>query len=708
MSRQFQVGCDIGGTFTDVVVADSEGRVYTDKADTTHDELTLGVVAALENVAGQIGIGVDEVLSATTRFINGTTIVTNSIAELRGARVGLITTKGMGDIMRIARSPRNPQRDHHLQGNVPDLVERNHIVEVEERVDKTGSIVVPMRDEAAQRAVDLLVERGVESVAISLMWSFRNGEHEERLAALFAEQHPDLYVSVASRVHPLMREYERTVTTVLNAYTGIRVSEYTQEIERVLRERGLTVPVSLMQSFGGTLSTADARERPIALVDSGPAGGVVGTSRLATISGIPNLIAADMGGTSFDVSVLADNEYSVTQRVMLREFLTGLSKIEIISVGAGGGSIGWIDARGVPQVGPRSAGSSPGPACYDRGGEEPTTTDAAVVLGIIEPTTFLGGRRTLNAEKAEQAVRTRLAEPLGTSVEEAAAAMHRLTVATMSDAVRQVTVERGLDPRDFVFCAYGGALGMFAADICRSMQIRQAIMPHSSSVFSAYGLLGTDDVRNVALSVSWGGEEDMSHVREALLGLERRALDGLLEAGYAADDVEVVWQGDFRFVGQLHDLTVPIPRSAELSLADLESVRDGFAARFEAEYGEGTAWQNAPVVLEAVRVIASGRPEKFEEKPSDAAPASQAVAATATRRVFRPEAGDFADVPIHHAADLATGTVVEGPAIVEHPLTTVLVPEEWRLEVDALGNYRLEDLAVPIAEQHDAAAPAYA
>ncbi|HEV7527537.1 MAG TPA: hydantoinase/oxoprolinase family protein [Solirubrobacteraceae bacterium] len=692
MQRQFQVGCDIGGTFTDVVVTDSDGRVYTDKSDTTHGELTLGVVSALESVAGQLDLGLEEILRATTRFVNGTTIVTNSIAELRGARVGLITTKGMGDIMRIARSPRNTQRDHHLQGNVPDLVERDCIVEVQERVDRTGEVVVPLTAQEAERAVQALVEKEVESVAISLMWCFRNGAHEEMLASLFAERHPDLYVSVASRVHPLMREYERTVTTVLNAYTGIRVSEYTQEVERVLRERGLGVPVSLMQSFGGTLSAADARERPIALVDSGPAGGVVGTSRLARATGMPNLIAGDMGGTSFDVSVLANNEYSVTQRVMLREFLTGLSKIEIISVGAGGGSIGWIDARGVPQVGPRSAGSSPGPACYGRGGTEPTTTDAAVVLGLIDPETFLAGRRTLDADKAAEAIRTRLAEPLGTSVEEAAAAMHRLTVATMSNAVRSVTVERGLDPRDFVFCAYGGALGMFAADICRSMQIKEAIVPHSSSVFSAYGLLGTDDVRNVARSVSWGGDQDVKEVRETLLGIERHALEGLHEAGYAEQDIEIVWQGDFKFVGQLHDLTVPIPRKTELSLADLQEVRDGFAERFEAEYGEGTAWQNAPVILEAVRVIASASPEKFEERASDT-DAGGSASPVGSRRVFRPESGGWAELPIYRAADLSAGSVIEGPAIVEHALTTIVIPEEWRLQVDRHGNYGIVDLA---------------
>src|SRR5919199_1395017 len=380
----YQIGCDIGGTFTDIVVVTSDGAVYTDKSDTTPGDLTEGVLAALEAVCGQLGAGLDDVLADTTRFVNGTTSVTTSIAELKGAKVGLIPTAGFRDPLRIARAPRTNERDHHRQVNVPDIVPRDCIVEVAERIDKTGSVVIPLDRYQAATAIDALVAKGVESIAISLLWSFANNAHEEDLARIVAERHPDIYVSVASRLYPMAREYERTVTTVLNSFTGLAVVRYTERIEGLLRERGLKAPMSFMQGFGGTISAEDARERPISLVDSGPAGGVVGARHLGDELGIENVLTGDMGGTSFDVSVLPEGRFTVTQRVMLRELLTGLSKIDVLVVGAGGGSLGWIDARGVPQVGPQSAGAEPGPAAYGRGGTEPTVTDAVVALGIID------------------------------------------------------------------------------------------------------------------------------------------------------------------------------------------------------------------------------------------------------------------------------------------------------------------------------------
>ncbi|MBA3842294.1 MAG: hydantoinase/oxoprolinase family protein, partial [Actinobacteria bacterium] len=394
MSARFQIGCDIGGTFTDVAVVSDEGLVFTDKADTTPGDLSGGMLTALASVAAQVGLSLDELLRATTRFVNGTTIVTNSIATLTGARVGLVTTRGHGDILRIARSPRNEHRDHHRQLNIPQIVPRERIVEVDERIDKKGTPVVALQEGDARRAVEaLVVQGGVESIAISLLWSFTNPAHEELLARIVEEEHPGIFVSVGSRLHPVMREYERTMTTVLNAFTGLRVAAYTETIERELLRRGLPVPISFMQGFGGTLSAAEARTKPIALVDSGPAGGVVGAARLGAQIGVRDVIAADMGGTSFDVSVLPAGEITVTQRVMLGEqFLTGLSKIDVHPVGAGGGSLGWTDVRGAPRVGPQSAGASPGPAAYGQGGKLPTVTDAALVLGAIDQESFLGGR----------------------------------------------------------------------------------------------------------------------------------------------------------------------------------------------------------------------------------------------------------------------------------------------------------------------------
>jgi N-methylhydantoinase A len=687
--RTFQIGCDIGGTFTDVVVVTSGGDVYTDKSDTTLGDLTQGVVAALTAASGQLGSGLDEVLANTTRFVNGTTVVTNSIAELKGAKVGLIATAGFGDTLRIARSPRTDARDHHLQVNVPDLVPRDCIAEVRERVDAAGSVIVALDADEAIKTIDGLVAKGVESIAISLLWSFANPQHEEALAGIIAKRHPDVYVSVSSRLYPMIREYERTVTTVLNSFTGLAVVRYTDRIEGLLREHGLRAPISFMQGFGGTISADDARQRPISLVDSGPAGGVVGARHLGDELGVSNVLTGDMGGTSFDVSVLPEGKYTVTQRVMLREFLTGLSKIDVLAVGAGGGSLGWIDARGVPQVGPHSAGAEPGPACYGRGGTDPTVTDAVVALGIIDPDAFLGGRRHLDREASRAALATTLAEPQSISIERAAADMFRLVTASMSHAVRRVTVEHGRDPRNFTFCSYGGALGVFAASICRQMGIRNVIIPDEAAVFSAYGLLATDDIRQLARSISWTGG-DGTAVEATLRDLEAQALRGLEASGYARDDVDVQWQGDFKFEGQLFELTVPIPRDRDIDAA-LEHVRETFAEAFEAEFGAGTAWKESPVILLSARVVATGHTDKLRRRALVAEPAAFEPEPDDVREVVLPPEAEPTSVRVFDGSKLEPGATLAGPAIVEDRLTTILVPPGWELHVDGYGHRRLED-----------------
>jgi N-methylhydantoinase A len=672
----YQVGCDIGGTFTDVVVVDENGTVLTDKADSTPDDLSRGLLQALDNVAGQLGVDSRALLAATKRFVNGTTVVTNCIAELKGARVGLITTRGFGDNLLIARSARNAYRDHTKQVNVPQLVPRDLVVEVDERIDKKGTVVVPLRAEDAARAVDALIERGVESIAISLLWSFANPVHEEALADLVRTRHPGMFVSVASRLHPVIREYERTMTTVLNSFTGLNVVAYTGHIERLLADRGLTVPVTFMQGFGGTLSAAEARDRPINLVDSGPAGGVIGAQRLAARLGIADIVTADMGGTSFDVSVLPGNRTSVTTRVMLRDqFLTAVSKIDVLPVGAGGGSLAWIDVRGVPQVGPHSAGAEPGPACYGRGGTEPTVTDAVAVLGLLDAGAFLGGRRRLDTAAAKAAVERVIGRPLGLDADHAAAAIYRVVTANMSNAVRAVTVQRGHDPRHFVLCAYGGALGLFACDIAKTIGISKVVVAAEAPVFSAYGLLASDDIRTQSRSVMWGGGE-AKEVVLALHEIEDELVVALHAQGYPDDRIEIEWQGDFKFTGQTWDLRVPIPRSANLSSSDLEDIQEGFAAIYEAEYGEGTAWQNSPVILLAVRVIARGLAE--HQEPARWAlgdPTSGSAARIGGREVFLAREGRRAT------------------AILEHPLTTIQLSTGWTATVDAWRNLVLVDHA---------------
>lgn len=688
---EYQIGCDIGGTFTDVAAVDSTGVVHTDKADTTPADLAVGLVAALENLAGRIKVSLPELLGATTRFVNGTTVVTNSVAELRGAKVGLITTQGFGDNLLIARSARNAHRDHHKQLNLPQIVPRHRVVEVAERIDRKGRAVVALTEAEAARAIDELVDHGIEALAVSLLWSFLNPQHEELIASVAAARHPELFLSISSRLHPVIREYERTMTTVLNAFTGLRVAEYTGRIERELAERGLRVPIGFMQGFGGTLSATEARERPITLIDSGPAGGVIGAQALAQRLGLPDVVTADMGGTSFDVSVLQGRELMVTQRVMLREqFLTALSKIDVLPIGAGGGSIAWLDARGVPQVGPHSAGAEPGPVCYGKGGTTPTVTDAAAVLGLLDPKAFLGGRRELAVEPARDALARDVGKPLELDATAAAAAVYRMVTANMSNAVRTVTVERGHDPRRFAMIAYGGALGIFAADIARTAGIGTVVVPADAAVFSAHGLLASDDVRTRARSAMWTGG-DASGVAASLRELTDELTASLRDAGHDPDRIEVRWQGEFKFAGQQWEITVPIPRKPDLSETDLEDLRADFPRVYEAEYGAGTAWVGAPVLLMSVRVVATGRIRALEPVAAELPQSSPGAVPSGTRPVHLPLVGRDTDVAVYDATALHPGAQLDGPAVLEHPLTTVQVPPGWRLRTDEWGNFVLTD-----------------
>jgi N-methylhydantoinase A len=689
MDRRFQIGCDIGGTFTDIAVIDSFGRRFADKADTTHANLADGVVQALENVAATVGSTLPQLLGATTRFVNGTTIVTNALAELRGARVALLTTKGHGDVLRIARSARNMHRDHHLQRNLPQVVTRDRIVEVDERIDKAGDVVVTLSDHELVRVVGRVAALEVDAVAISLLWSFVNPAHETLLAQRISQRLPNVFISVSSQLHPVMREYERTLTTVLNSFTGLDIARYTQSVQGRLSELGLRVPISFMQAFGGTVSAEHAQRRPITLVDSGPAGGVVGAARLGHRVGVRDVLACDMGGTSFDVSVAPGGVPTVTQRAVLGGlFLTGVSKIEVHPAAAGGGSIGWVDQRGIPRVGPQSAGSDPGPACYRNGGTRPTVTDAAVALGIVDPNGFLGGRRKLDAAAARCAIRNGLESVFGEDVTAAAAAMYRLVLAEMSSAVRTITVQRGRDPRDFTCVAFGGALGVLAADLARSLNIRDVVIPADAAVFSACGLLDTDEVRTEARSCVWaGGPAD--EVSTTLLALEAQARRSIDMLEFRDEDIDVEWFGDFKFAGQMWELTVPIPRGEDLA-ENLAEIAADFPRFFEAEYGPGTAWVGSPVMMLTARVVVRGRTVKFEPAQLPCA-AEPGAAPSGSRPVWALASGTQIETAVYAAEALSPGVVVNGPAVVEHQFTTIAVPVDFSLTVDPHGNFRLCD-----------------
>jgi N-methylhydantoinase A len=389
---------------------------------------------------------------------------------------------------------------------------------------------------------------------------------------------------------------------------------------------------------------------------------------------------------------LQGNKPLVTQRVMLRDqFLTALPKIDVLPIGAGGGSIAWVDARGIPQVGPHSAGAEPGPVCYGKGGVVPTVTDASAVLGLLEPSAFLGGRRELALQPAREAMERQIGKPLDVDAVHAAAAVYRMVTANMSNAVRTVTVERGHDPRAFSMVAYGGALGVFAADIAREVGIRQVIIPADAAVFSATGLLNTDDVRTRSRSALWMGG-DSSGIAATLGQLDDELVATLRAAGYADDAIDVVWEGEFKYAGQQWELPVSLPRNRDLSEADLTDAQDRYGTLYEAEYGSGSAWVGSPVVLVAVRVTATGRVAALEPTPAQLVSESeQRLAATGSRRVFLPLLGEETEVGVYDTRAAKAGHQIQGPAILEHPLTTLQIPSGWDARIDQWGNFILTD-----------------
>lgn len=685
----YKIGCDIGGTFTDVVVVEEDGKIWTDKADTTPGSLADGVENAIANVTDQMGVSPSDLLEETDRFINGTTVVTNVIVELNGVKTGLLTTKGFTDTLRIARSPRGESRDQHQHANVPDIVPRDCIKGIPQRVDYEGKEIVALNEQEVRDAVNDLVEnKDVEAISVCYLWSFQNSEHEQRTKEIIKEEYPDLYVTASHEIYPKIREYERMVTTVLNSYTAPDVTSYTDEVVSRLSKLGLDPDVfNIMQGSGGTTTPQEAKREPIHLLESGPVGGVIGAQTLGTHLDIDNIISADMGGTSFECSILEEGEYTTSERVEVRDqVLSGLTKVETNTIGAGGGSVAWIDSRGIPQVGPESAGADPGPACYGQGGRNPTLTDAALVLGLMDPNSFLGGRRELDVEAAERVLQEAIADPLNYDLKEAAAAIYEIAVNSMSNAVRNVTIEEGRDPKEFTLMAYGGAFPMFAADVCDTLDIKDAIIPNSASVFSAYGLLQADDVRTRSESVFWEPGDSVEKINETLSEITSDLHGRLEDAGFNDEEITIEPEGRFKFKGQLFDHPVKLP-SGGITNDDIEAIQRNFPSIYEDEYGPGTAWEDVPVIMRAMRVTGVGKTDKPKPK-KQRVEAGHANSKT-SREVYLPFERGSKNVDVYNGETLNPETTITGPSIVEKGITTIFIPSGYETSIDAYNNYIL-------------------
>ena len=692
----FFIGVDIGGTFTDCVAVEDGGRVLHAKTLSTHSTTPVdGVLAGLELLAGEAGIAVAELLARADRFSHGTTIGTNLVVERKGATVGLLATKGHHDallMMRGAGRTAGVAIDqvysvHRTDKPVP-LVTRRRTAPISERVTVDGEIIAPMDEDAARQAIRALLAGGdIDAVAIALMWSFRNPAHEQLLRGIVEDEAPGMFVSVSHETSPRQGEYERTVATVVNSYVGPASSRYLEQLARTLAERGLSRPPFIMQADGGVVPVELARARPLTTIGSGPAGGLAGTASIAAASGHRHVIATDMGGTSFEVGLIIDGAPLLSGEQVLDQYTFQMPHLDLRSIACGGGSIARLDPHsGGLRVGPESAGSDPGPACYGTG-TEPTVTDADVVLGLLDPDAFLGGRMHLDRDAAVRAVR-RVAEPLGLSVEEAAAGIVQINSFSAATLIRQRTIEQGLDPRDFALYAFGGAGPVHAFSFASELGVGEVVIPlgNGASTLSAYGIAASDVLRTFERECRVQAPFDPAALAEVVADVEGRALDALEAAGFPRGDVVLRRTALLRYAEQfLQELPLELP-GGELDAAVAEELARRFDAEYARLYGEGARAVFHAVELFAVRVAARV-PLGFAPDATAGVDRGRAArAGEGSREVFWPSGRDWVTTAIHDGTALTAGDAVAGPAIVELPHTAVAVPAGHGLWRDGVGN----------------------
>lgn len=672
------IGVDVGGTFTDVVLSDGTS-IWRAKAASTHGAIGEGVLEGCRLAASAAGFTLDVLLPLVERFGLGTTAVTNVIATRSGLRVGLVTTAGFEDLVPMARVRRIP-RDGWLVP--PDsLIDREWIRGVKERVDKSGAILEPLDTaEVLSAARELVVQCGVEAIAVSFLWSCANAVHEQQAMRALAAEFPQLVLVSGADYLPVMREYERSTFAILNAYTA-RALDGLDALMAKLGEFGLRNAPLLVHSGGGSVSVQEGRRTPAILAESGPAAGVVGALAICHSAGIRNAVTCDMGGTSFDMSLIRDSVPSRRARGDLMGIWTALPRVDIESASAGGGSIGWRDSLGLLRVGPRSAGAVPGPACYGRGGIEPTVTDAMLVLGYLDPARFLGGKMVLDLGAAHQAC-ARLGEQIGAGAERVAWGIREIALMEMSRALRAEFSRYGDDLREFSLVSLGGCGGLFNAEIADSLGLAGTLIPELASVLSAFGSASADVRRERTVSLS-----RMMPVPEEELSAVVTALRGRVESDLAADGIppearSVAIELDLRFARQQWEL--PMPVQGSLDAPTQASIIASFMDEYARRYGQGALVSGAPVEIASLRVIGVGRTVRPVLGAATYRAAGEARPAGA-RRILVDEGGAMVplEVPAYRMDELAPGHSLFGPALIDASDTTLWIPSGQRAHVDA-------------------------
>lgn len=678
-SVRVRIAADVGGTFTDVATFDPEtGKLGLGKSLSTNERIVDGIGHSVRKSGSAF--------NEASLFLHGATVAINSILERKGARAVLVTTRGFRDVYEIGRVNRPEAYNLFFRKHQP-LIDRSARLEIDERIDADGNVTEELTDDALAQLAHRIEQLGAEAIAIAFLNAYRNPEHEARTKAYLAARFPDAFISASHELSREYREFERTSTVAANAFVGPRVQRYLDEIDSQLKVEGFAGRFLIVQSTGGLFDLAQAREECIRMLESGPAAGVIGARALCHDIGLSKAIAFDMGGTTAKAGVIVDGEALVANQVMIGGYVEGLPAqipmIDIQEVGTGGGSIARVGAGQALRVGPQSAGSRPGPACYGLGGEEPTVTDANLVLGRLSAERFLGGEMKLDVERARTAIEQHVARPLGMSVEAAADGIIRIAASSMANVVKRVTTERGLDARDFPIIAIGGAGPLHAVLIARELRIAQVIIPNAPGHFSAYGMLVANLRRDFVQTMFTGLDRidfdtmealhaDMEAQGKADMGQDDRQLQG----------ITITRSADMRYVGQEHAVTVELPPRVYES-RDLAVLKEYFDAEHLKRYGFSSPEQSADIV--SIRSSVAGIMPKPDLQPVDTRAPGTGLQPIAHHPVYFGADG-FTDTPVYSRETLRAGDRITGPALIEETATTTVLTPGDELSVDRLGN----------------------
>lgn len=681
-----RIGIDVGGTFTDFLVVSDDAPPASFKTLSTPSDPSIALIDGLKDIAADRSVGLEELAASIETIVHGTTVTTNAALTRNGAITGLLTTDGVRDALEMRRGVREERYDNRYT-NVPPLVPRYLRAPIKGRLDRDGAEIDPLSLDDVRAAIGLMKSEGVEAVAVCFMNSFANPDHEQRAAELVRAEMPDAYPSVSCDLLPSIRFYNRVSTTVLNAYVGPKLSGYLDSLTHRLAGIGFGGVLLIMQSNGGVVSPEIARDAAAMTLLSGPAGGPTAGLRYVAAHGRDDCLTVDMGGTSFDASLVRGGAPAITNEGEINRYRIALPMLDIVTIGAGGGSIGWIDEGGLLRMGPQSAGADPGPVCYGKGGEAPACTDADLVLGYLEPGYFAGGRIALDVDAARRAIETRIAEPLGLTVEQAALGMYRVINTNMAQGVRAVTIERGYDPREFPMVVAGGAGPNHACMIAEELEIPLILVPRESSIFCAAGMLESDLKHDFVRSfVERLGEADWERL-DGLIGEMTAEGNRLLDAEQIpADRRDRRLTLDCRYAKQYHEVSFDAPLAA-VSDRDGDAIAAAFHAEHNRLYGYSLEEEATPIEVINIRLQAVGVTDKPAYAAEDHAGADPSVALKGEREIVEPETGERRTVKIYDGHKTRYGHRIAGPAIIEQTNTSILLTASYDCVCDPLGSF---------------------